>query len=36
MVPISGKAAFAAGILSTADSACNAAKKAGGGKTVSG
>jgi diguanylate cyclase (GGDEF)-like protein/PAS domain S-box-containing protein len=36
MVPISEKAVFAAGILSAADNACNAAKKAGGGKAVSG
>ncbi|MDR2661514.1 MAG: diguanylate cyclase [Treponema sp.] len=36
MVPISEKAAFAAGILSAVDNACNAAKKAGGGRTVSG
>jgi diguanylate cyclase (GGDEF)-like protein/PAS domain S-box-containing protein len=36
MVPITEKAAFAAGLLSAVDTACNSAKKAGGGKTVTG
>jgi diguanylate cyclase (GGDEF)-like protein/PAS domain S-box-containing protein len=36
LVEISEKATFAAALLSSADAACNAAKKAGGGQTVRG
>jgi diguanylate cyclase (GGDEF)-like protein len=35
MIPITEKAAFAAGLLSSVDKACSSAKKAGGGKTIS-
>lgn len=34
MIPITEKAAFAAGLLTLVDQACNSAKKAGGGKTI--